>query len=101
MFALGSGPYEMVTGRRAFGGKSQVSLIPTIRENLHFEELLADRAYELLFVFTPVRFKGATGSPGRPILGRDARPAAPRPCDAPPWRAAPADRMPANLETPE
>ena len=39
-------------------------------ENLHFEELLAERAYEFLFVFTPVRFKGATGSPGRPIAIR-------------------------------
>jgi kynurenine formamidase len=40
------------------------------QENLHFEHLLADRAYEFLFVFTPVRFKGATGSPGRPIAIR-------------------------------
>jgi hypothetical protein len=39
-------------------------------ENLHFEELLAERAYEFLFVFTPVRFKGATGSPGRPLAIR-------------------------------
>lgn len=39
-------------------------------ENLHFEELLAERAYQFLFVFTPVRFKGATGSPGRPIAIR-------------------------------
>ncbi len=40
------------------------------QENLHFEELVAERAYEFLFVFTPVRFKGATGSPGRPIAIR-------------------------------
>jgi kynurenine formamidase len=40
------------------------------QENLHFEHLLADRAYDFLFVFTPVRFKGATGSPGRPIAIR-------------------------------
>jgi len=40
------------------------------QENLHFEELLADRGYEFLFVFTPIRFKGATGSPGRPIAIR-------------------------------
>jgi len=40
------------------------------QENLHFEELIADRAYEFLFVFTPIRFKGATGSPGRPIAIR-------------------------------
>jgi kynurenine formamidase len=40
------------------------------QENLHFEELVADRAWQFLFVFTPVRFKGATGSPGRPIAIR-------------------------------
>ena len=40
------------------------------QENLHFEQLVADRAYEFLFVFTPIRFKGATGSPGRPIAIR-------------------------------
>jgi kynurenine formamidase len=40
------------------------------QENLHFEELVAERAWEFLFVFTPVRFKGATGSPGRPIAIR-------------------------------
>lgn len=39
-------------------------------ENLHFEELLAESAYQFLFVFTPVPFKGATGSPGRPIAIR-------------------------------
>jgi hypothetical protein len=38
--------------------------------DLCFESLLADRAYEFLFVFTPLRFKGATGSPGRPIAIR-------------------------------
>jgi hypothetical protein len=36
-------------------------------ENMVLEELARDRVYEFLFVFTPVRFKGATGSPGRPI----------------------------------
>ncbi|HEX9164484.1 MAG TPA: cyclase family protein [Gemmatimonadales bacterium] len=40
------------------------------QENLHFEELVADRVYQFLFIFTPVRFKGATGSPGRPIAIR-------------------------------
>jgi kynurenine formamidase len=40
------------------------------QENLHFEELVRDRVYQFLFVFTPVRFKGATGSPGRPIAIR-------------------------------
>ena len=39
-------------------------------ENLTFEELAADRAYEFLFVATPIRFKGATGSPLRPLAIR-------------------------------
>ena len=36
-------------------------------ENLDFSALAADRVYQFLFIFTPIRFKGATGSPGRPI----------------------------------
>lgn len=36
-------------------------------ENLDLEELAANKTYEFLFIFTPIRFKGATGSPGRPI----------------------------------
>jgi kynurenine formamidase len=39
-------------------------------ENLALEELARDGAYELLFVFTPVHSKGATGSPGRPLAIR-------------------------------
>jgi kynurenine formamidase len=39
-------------------------------ENLTLDELAADRAYEFLYVFTPLRLKGATGSPGRPIAIR-------------------------------
>lgn len=39
-------------------------------ENLKLEELAGDGVYEFLFVFTPVPFKGATGSPGRPIAIR-------------------------------
>lgn len=39
-------------------------------ENLTLDELARDSAYEFLFVFTPVRFKGATGSPGRPLAIR-------------------------------
>jgi kynurenine formamidase len=39
-------------------------------EFMDFETLLADRVYEFLFVFTPLRFKGATGSPGRPLAIR-------------------------------
>lgn len=39
-------------------------------ENMVYDELLADQVYEFLFVFTPIRFKGGTGSPGRPIAIR-------------------------------
>ena len=39
-------------------------------ENMTFEELAADRAYEFLFVATTIRFKGATGSPLRPLAIR-------------------------------
>lgn len=39
-------------------------------EMMQFEDLLADEVYEFLFVFTPLRLKGASGSPGRPIAVR-------------------------------
>ncbi len=39
-------------------------------ENLTFESLVKDKTYEFMFIFTPVPFKGATGSPGRPIAIR-------------------------------
>ena len=36
-------------------------------ENLDFSQLLADKAYEFLFVWSPLKIKGATGSPGNPM----------------------------------
>jgi kynurenine formamidase len=36
-------------------------------EWMSFEQMSEDKAYQFLFIFTPVRFKGATGSPGRPV----------------------------------
>ena len=36
-------------------------------ENLDLAELAADQVYEFAFMFAPVKFKGATGSPGNPI----------------------------------
>lgn len=39
-------------------------------ENLKFDGLIEDDVYEFLFVFSPVPFKGATGSPGQPIAIR-------------------------------
>jgi kynurenine formamidase len=36
-------------------------------ELMDFGTLPTDRKYKFLFVFTPLRLKGATGSPGRPI----------------------------------
>ena len=40
------------------------------QEFMTFEEVLEDEVYEFLFIFTPLRFTGATGSPGRPIAIR-------------------------------
>lgn len=39
-------------------------------ENMTFEDLARDGAYEFLFIFTPIRFQGGTGSPARPIAIR-------------------------------
>ncbi|MBC8354977.1 MAG: cyclase family protein [Planctomycetes bacterium] len=39
-------------------------------ENLDLEQLAADEVYEFCFVFSPLRLKGATGSPGNPIAIR-------------------------------
>ncbi|MXX14954.1 MAG: cyclase family protein, partial [Gemmatimonadetes bacterium] len=38
-----------------------------ILENLDLEELAKDQVYEFAFVFSPLRLKGGTGSPGNPI----------------------------------
>jgi len=39
-------------------------------ENMVFDDLIEDGVYEFLFIFSPVPFKGATGSPGMPIAIR-------------------------------
>lgn len=39
----------------------------TIMENLEVDQLLEDEVYEFLFVFAPLKMKGATGSPANPI----------------------------------
>ncbi|MEZ5660178.1 MAG: cyclase family protein [Burkholderiaceae bacterium] len=36
-------------------------------ENLDLSQLVADKAYEFLFVWAPLKMKGATGSPGNPM----------------------------------
>ncbi len=36
-------------------------------ENMVFDDLARDGVYEFLFILTPIRFKGGTGSPARPI----------------------------------
>ncbi|MCB0668708.1 MAG: cyclase family protein, partial [Saprospiraceae bacterium] len=36
-------------------------------EWMNFDTLTADEVYRFMFIFTPLRIKGATGSPGRPI----------------------------------
>ena len=38
-----------------------------LHENLDLSEVARERAYEFVYVMTPLRIKGATGSPGRPI----------------------------------
>jgi kynurenine formamidase len=35
-----------------------------------FDALIQDGVYEFLFVLTPIRFKGGTGSPARPLAIR-------------------------------
>ena len=39
-------------------------------ENLDLEEIATAGAYEFCFMFSPLRLKGATGSPGNPIAVR-------------------------------
>ena len=36
-------------------------------ENLEFTQLLNDKAYEFLFVWSPLKIVGGTGSPGNPV----------------------------------
>ena len=36
-------------------------------ENMQFVDLLADKTYEFLFVWSPLKIKGGTGSPGNPV----------------------------------
>jgi kynurenine formamidase len=36
-------------------------------ENLDLSQLVEDKAYEFLFVWSPLKIKGATGSPGNPV----------------------------------
>jgi kynurenine formamidase len=38
-----------------------------IHENLDFSGLVADNVSQFVYVMTPLRIKGGTGSPGRPI----------------------------------
>ena len=38
-----------------------------LHENMDLTELGKDRVYEFVYVFAPMRIKGGTGSPGRPI----------------------------------
>jgi len=36
-------------------------------EWMDFEQFAADKVYQFMFIFTPPRIRGATGSPGRPL----------------------------------
>jgi kynurenine formamidase len=39
-------------------------------ENLDLSALAKDKVYEFVYVFAPLRLKGATGSPGNPFAVR-------------------------------
>ena len=41
-----------------------------LHENLITADLARDSVYEFMYVFAPLRLKGATGSPGNPIAIR-------------------------------
>jgi len=41
-----------------------------LHENVATEELARDNVYEFAYIFSPLRLKGATGSPGNPIAVR-------------------------------
>ena len=47
-------------------GNGSHALLPR-HENYFLEQLAADRVYEFAYIFSPLRLKGATGSPGNPI----------------------------------
>ena len=36
-------------------------------ENMDLTQLVEDKAYEFLFVWSPLKIKGGTGSPGNPV----------------------------------
>lgn len=36
-------------------------------ENLDLSRLVADKVYEFLFVWSPLKMKGVTGSPANPV----------------------------------
>ncbi len=36
-------------------------------ENMDLSQLVEDKAYEFLFVWSPLKIKGGTGSPGNPV----------------------------------
>jgi kynurenine formamidase len=36
-------------------------------ENLDLSRIVADKVYVFLFVLSPLKMKGATGSPGNPV----------------------------------
>jgi len=41
-----------------------------LHENLITADLARDGVYEFMYVFAPLRLKGATGSPGNPLAIR-------------------------------
>ena len=75
MLASDTWPVEAVPGEdpdRAFESHQHLLVCNGIyiHENLDTAALAADRVYEFAYIFSPLRLKGATGSPGNPIAVR-------------------------------
>ena len=61
--------WDTATGRAGHAQLIMMNGIPNL-ELMNYHELLTDGVFEFMFVFTPLRLKGATGSPGRPLAIR-------------------------------
>ncbi len=59
----GEDPHRMVDCHLEWIVKNGITLI----ENLDVSQLLEEQVYEFLFVFAPLKIKGATGSPANPL----------------------------------
>ena len=72
MAGADNGALEAIPGERASTSIEGHQWLLTyhgiyIMENLNLEELAKDRIYEFAFIYSPLKLKGASGSPGSPI----------------------------------